>query len=145
MALHDLLAVLSGAVIGLLSGLIGVGGGVLLVPLMVLGFGFHQHLAQGTSLAAILPTSVVGALTHGRRGDVDLRAAALMGGVGAVAAGVGAVVALHLREDWLARAFGLFLLFSAYRLWPRSAAAPAAGPEPLAPGPPDPPAPGPGG
>ena len=62
----DVLAVLSGLVVGVLSGLIGIGGGVLLVPIMVLGFGFGQHLAQGTSLAAILPSSLVGAYLGAR-------------------------------------------------------------------------------
>jgi uncharacterized membrane protein YfcA len=117
----DALAVLTGFLVGVLSGLIGVGGGVLFVPIMVIGFRFSQHLAQGTSLAAILPTSIVGAATHYRAGNLELRPALLMGLIGAVAAVAGGLIAVRLlHADLLARIFGLFLLFSAYRLWPKS-------------------------
>ena len=115
----DLLAVLSGLVVGVLSGLIGIGGGVLLVPIMVLGFGFGQHVAQGTSLAAILPTSIVAAVTHHRQRNLRLRLSLVMGGAGALTAIGFGVLALRLHPGLLARLFGLFLLFSAYRLWPR--------------------------
>lgn len=117
--ISDVLAVLSGLVVGVLSGLIGVGGGILLVPIMVLGFGFGQHLAQGTSLAAVLPTSAVGAVTHHRRGHLNLTPALVMGMVGAVTAVASSFAAQFIDPGILARLFGLFLLFSAYRLWPR--------------------------
>jgi len=116
--LRDVLAVLGGFVIGVASGIVGIGGGVLMVPLMVVGFGFGQHLAQGTSLVAIIPTALVGAITHGRRGNVVWRAAGLMALTGAVGAVVGAFVALSLPTTLLGRLFGAFLLFSAWRLWP---------------------------
>ena len=125
----DALAVLTGFLVGVLSGLIGVGGGVLFVPIMVIGFRFSQHLAQGTSLAAILPTSIVGAATHYRAGNLELRPALLMGSIGAVAAVVGGLIAVRLlHADLLARIFGLFLLFSAYRLWPKRRKTKAAAP-----------------
>lgn len=117
--MRDLLTVATGLLVGVASGILGVGGGILLVPAMTLGFGISQHVAQGTSLAAIIPTSVVGAVTHDRRGNV-LRRAALYMGVGATAGAVlGAVVALHLPREVLTRAFGVLLLFAAFRLWPR--------------------------
>lgn len=117
---RDVLAVLGGLVVGLASGVIGIGGGVLLVPMMVLGFGFSQHLAQGTSLVAIIPTAIVGAATHYRRGHLLWRPALAMGGAGAAGAIVGAFVAISLPQSLLARIFGAFLLFSAWRLWPRA-------------------------
>jgi uncharacterized protein len=116
---HDLLLTLSGFAVGVLSGIMGVGGGVLLVPIMTLGFGLSQHLAQGTSLAAIIPTSIVGAATHQRRRNVVAPAALWMGAGGVLGAAIGAAIALHLPRDVLARVFGAFLLFSAYRMWPR--------------------------
>ena len=117
--MRDLLTVATGLLVGVASGILGVGGGILLVPAMTLGFGISQHVAQGTSLAAIIPTSVVGAVTHDRRGNV-LRRAALFMAIGATAGAVlGAVVALHLPREVLARAFGVLLLFAASRLWPR--------------------------
>lgn len=111
------LAVLGGFVVGILSGLMGVGGGIFLVPLMVIGFGFAQHLAQGTSLAAIIPTSIVGAVTHDRMGNVDRRAALWLA-LGGLAGSVGgALVAVQLPRALLVRVFGAFLLYSAYRIW----------------------------
>ena len=117
--IRDAAAVLCGFLVGVISGLIGIGGGTLLVPIMVIGFGFGQHLAQGTSLAAILPTSVVGAATHLREGNLALRPALLMGGVGALLALVFGLLAQAINPGLLARLFGVFLLFAAFRLWPR--------------------------
>lgn len=116
----DALAVLSGLLIGALSGLIGIGGGVLLVPLLVIGFGFSQQVAQGTSLAALIPTSIVGAVTHLRQGNLDVRAGVAMGLAGMVGAAGAALLAQHLHGKILERLFGLLLLFAAYRLWRRS-------------------------
>lgn len=115
----DLLAAMTGLLVGVLSGLIGVGGGVLLVPLLVIGFGFAQHTAQGTSLAALIPTSLVGAVTHQRHGNTNLRAALTMGLAGMLSAVVGALIAQRLHPMILERLFGLLLLFAAYRLWRR--------------------------
>lgn len=113
-----LLITLSGFVIGVLSGLTGVGGGVFLVPTMVLGFGIAQRVAQGTSLVAILPTAAVGALTHYRHGNVDLRSAAWIASAGIPASLIGAALALWLPERILLGLFGLFLVFAAVRTWP---------------------------
>ena len=110
---------LAGLLIGFLSGLTGVGGGVFLVPTMVIAFGLTQRVAQGTSLVAILPTAVVGAITHYRHGNVEVRPAAWIASAGVPAALIGAALALWLPERILLGLFGLFLLFAAYRTWPR--------------------------
>jgi uncharacterized membrane protein YfcA len=110
------LAVLSGLLVGTLSGLIGIGGGVVLVPLLVIGFGFGQHVAQGTSLAAMIPAAIVGAATHYRRGNVAIRAGVVMGGTGMAGAAMAAFAAQHVSAQLLERLFGVFLLFAAYRL-----------------------------
>lgn len=119
-AVHALLIALCGLAIGVLSGLTGVGGGIFLVPTMVIGFGMGQHLAQGTSLLAILPTAAVGAATHFRRGNVDVRAGAWIGVAGVPAALLGASLALGLPQGVLAGLFGAFLLLAASRMWPRA-------------------------
>ena len=119
MILHDGLVILTGFVVGAVSGVIGVGGGIFLVPIMVLGFRFDQQVAQGTSLAAILPSSFTGGATHASQGNVLWRPALLMAAGGVVGAAIGAGMALHLPREVLGRGFGLFLLFSAYRMWPR--------------------------
>src|ERR1700680_2057719 len=69
------LIAMTGLVIGIMSGLTGVGGGILIVPALVLGFGIGQRVAQGTSLLAVLPTAAIGAATHFRLGHVDVRSA----------------------------------------------------------------------
>jgi len=116
--IRDALIVLAGVFVGALSGSMGIGGGTAMVPMMVLGFGFSETLAQGTSLAAIVPISAVGAYTHFRRGNVLVRPAIWMGLVGAPLAAAGAFAAQQIPGSLLGRLFGLFLLFSAYRLWP---------------------------
>jgi uncharacterized membrane protein YfcA len=110
-----------GVVVGIASGLTGVGGGTLIVPLLSLGFGIGQRVAQGTSLVAILPTSAIGAITHFRNGNVDVRAAAWMGAAGVPAALAGSALALWLPQRALGGIFGLFLLVAATRIWPRRA------------------------
>jgi uncharacterized membrane protein YfcA len=113
------LIVASGLLIGTLSGITGVGGGIFLVPTLVIGFGLGHHLAQGTSLVAILPTAAVGAITHYRQAHVDVRGAAWIGLAGVPTALAGAAVALALPQAVLAVLFGLLLLFAASRVWPR--------------------------
>ena len=63
----------AGAATGFLSGMMGVGGGTIMVPVMVLLTGFSQHLAQGTSLLVMIPTGAMGAFTHWRMGNVNLK------------------------------------------------------------------------
>jgi uncharacterized membrane protein YfcA len=60
-----------GFVVGWLSGLLGVGGGTILVPILVLGFGLAQHLAQGVSLVMVVPTAIAGAWSHKKLGQVE--------------------------------------------------------------------------
>ena len=112
----DVFAIVGGFAAGILSGLIGIGGGLLFVPIMTIGFGIAQPVAQGTSLLAVIPTAIVGGVTHIRQGNVLLHAALWMGGGGVVGGVIGALVAVEVPEKLLARAFGLFLLFSGYRL-----------------------------
>jgi len=83
---------------------------------MTIGFGLSQAVAQGTSLVAIIPTAIVGGVTHLRQGNVLLRPALWMGGGGVVGAVIGALVAVEVPGPILARFWGAFLVFSAYRL-----------------------------
>jgi uncharacterized membrane protein YfcA len=112
----DVAAIGGGLVAGFLSGTIGIGGGLAFVPIMTIGFRMAQPLAQGTSLAAIIPTALVGGITHVRQGNVRRDAAIWMGGGGVVGAVIGAVIAVELPSSFLARLFGVFLVFSAYRI-----------------------------
>ena len=67
------LLLVSGMLAGLLSGIMGGGGGIVMVPVLVLVLGFDQHLAQGTSLLVMVPAAGVGAWTHKRMGNVETR------------------------------------------------------------------------
>jgi len=97
--------------IGVLSGLFGVGGGVLLVPLLVLGLGFEQHIAQGTSLVALVPpTGLLAFLNYARAGEVDWKVGLLiMPGIflGGLAGGR---IALRLPSGEMRRVFAFLLL-----------------------------------
>ena len=107
--------VLGGAV-GLLSGFMGVGGGVIAVPALTLLFGMSQQMAQGTSLALILVTAPFGAMEHDRHGNVArplLPGLALGALVGAPLASVGAQ---HVPQTMLARGFAVFLLANVARM-----------------------------
>jgi len=112
----DALLILGGLGAGFLSGTIGIGGGLLFVPTMTVGFRISQAVAQGTSLVAIVPTAIVGGVTHIREGNVLLGPAMWMGGGGVGGAVIGALVAVEVPGPILARIWGAFLVLSAYRL-----------------------------
>jgi len=85
-----------GLVAGLASGLLGIGGGVIIIPVLVIGFGLSQHLAQGTSLAAIVPTGLSGAVTHHRLGHLHRRIVVALTAGGVAGAVGGSLVANHI-------------------------------------------------
>jgi uncharacterized protein len=107
---------LLGLAAGTLSALMGVGGGVILVPALVLGFGFTQHAAEGTSLLVIIPTAVMGALRHARHGYTDWRLGLLVGAGGLAGGQLGARGALALDAERLTVLFGAFLLIMGVQL-----------------------------
>ena len=121
-------AMVLGFVVGILAGAVGVGGGGVTVPVMVLALGIDQATAQGTSLMAILPTAASGAWEHMRHGTLGMRTSAILGAAGAVGALIGAVGALHLEPRRLRQVFATYLLLvaaqtlrSALRSDPRAA------------------------
>lgn len=99
-----------GAAAGLLSGLLGVGGGILLVPALVLLVSFGQHRAQATSLAAILPIAIVGAAVFGQADSVDFLAAAVLAVGSLVGVQLGACVMHRLSPERLSLIFAMFLI-----------------------------------
>ena len=108
--------VLIGLVAGFLAGLLGIGGGVLMVPAMALVLGFDQHVAQGTSLLVIIPAALTGSFAHYRRGRLVLRDAITLAAGGVIGAVVGSVFALSLEDELLRRLFAGFLLIVAIRI-----------------------------
>jgi uncharacterized protein len=105
-----------GVVVGVTSGLLGVGGGTLIVPFLTLAVGFSQHSAEATSLLVILPTAVVGSLALRRRGVGDLGLALRFGVFGAIGSVVGALLALALPASTLRLVFAVFVGLVGLRL-----------------------------
>jgi uncharacterized protein len=101
---------------GVAAGLLGVGGGILIVPFLTLALGLSQHAAEATSLVVVLPTAVVASLELRRRGVGNLWAALRFGTVGAIAAVVGALLALLLPASALKIVFAVLLGLVGLRL-----------------------------
>jgi uncharacterized protein len=129
-----LIVLLLGLVVGVLVGLLGIGGGVVLVPALVYLFHMDQHMAQGTSLLILLPPVGLGALReYWKRGQVDLRAGILCA-LGMLAGGyLGGLIAVPMASRNLKGLFGCFLMLAALLLWrkpqPQNLAAASAGQE----------------
>lgn len=108
-----LLVIVSGLLIGLISGLTGIGGGTMLVPLFVYAYKMNMYQAVGTSLAVIGPLSLVGAFSHHTQGNVQWQSAVAV----ALAAMVGVFVAGQIIQfipvPILKKGFGIFLLIVA--------------------------------
>ncbi|KAM9865104.1 hypothetical protein ACIFOC_01630 [Leucobacter aridicollis] len=106
-----------GAITGILSGLFGIGGGVVLVPLLTIFLGYQQRLAAGTSVAAILPAAVVGGIGYAVQGNVDWIAAILLAVGIVVGAQIGSYLLAKVPTGFLRWLFMVFLLAVVVSLW----------------------------
>lgn len=110
--------VLLGLVVGVFSGLFGVGGGIIMIPFLVLIAGFTQHMAQGISLAVMVPTALVGVASYMKQGNLNLWVALAMA-VGSIpAAHFSADLAQRLPQATLRTLFALFMVAVATRIMP---------------------------
>lgn len=109
-------AVLVGLLSGTLAGLLGVGGGIVMVPAMIIAFGIPAAVAKGTSLAVIIPTSVVGTQRNVRNRNSDLRAAAAVGLAGVVSAFAASKISIGLDEQLSNRLFAALIAVVAVRM-----------------------------
>ena len=105
-----------GVAVGALSAAFGIGGGLFMVPVLVLAYGLDQHAAQGTSLAVIVPTAVAGAIAHHRRGFVDWIVVAYMALGGMAGVYLGARLALATEAETLQNIFGFVVIVAGIRL-----------------------------
>lgn len=109
---------LLGVGVGVFSSLFGVGGGIIMVPVLGLLFAFSQHMAQGTSLAVMFPTALVGALGYLKEGNVNLGVAAALA-IGSIPAAVYASArAQNVPQASLKSMFALFMVVAAVRIMP---------------------------
>jgi uncharacterized membrane protein YfcA len=104
-----------GALSGTMAGLLGIGGGVIMVPALVVLLGVPPVVAKGTSVAVIIPTAVVGTWRNVSRGNTDLRVGMVMGLCGMVSAVLGGVVADRMSDDVSNALFALLLVVVAIR------------------------------
>lgn len=111
--LEILALLLIGFIGGFAGGLLGIGGGAIYIPAMVLLLGEDQHLAQGASLAAIIATAVVGSVAHFRRDNIDVRTVLWVAPVAATTAFGAALLADTLDATTLRRVFAVVGLYFA--------------------------------
>jgi uncharacterized protein len=102
---------------GILSGLVGVGGGIIIVPALVFFLGFSQHQAQGTSLGLLLlPVGILAVLNYYKQGYIDIRVIAIMS-IAFVAGGwLGSKLSLALPEVLIKRIFAIILFYAAFKM-----------------------------
>jgi uncharacterized protein len=106
-----------GLAAGVLSGLLGIGGAVLIIPALVYWFKYSQHQAQGTSLATLLlPIGFLAAWRYYQAGHVNITAALVMAAAFLIGGLFGAQIAERLSAIWLQRMFGVLLLAIAARM-----------------------------
>ena len=112
------LYLLLGLVTGMLSGVIGIGGGIVIVPLLVWLAGMSQHRAQGTSLAVLLvPAGIFAVIEYYKKGNIDIKVAALLA-VGFLIGGYfGGRFAQHIPDYWLRRIFATVLVIVGVRMF----------------------------
>jgi len=113
-----LLYLLLGLAAGVLSGLVGIGGGTIIIPALIFMFGFTQHKAQGTTLALMVPPiGILAAWTYYKQGFVDVKAAVFivlgffLGGL------LGARVAVGIPDAVLRKVFAVYLLIVAMQMF----------------------------
>ncbi len=105
--------VVIGVLTGTLAGLLGIGGGVIMVPVMVVILGMAPVVAKGTSVAVIVPTAIMGTIRNRTKNNADIRVAAIVGGFGAASAVVGGTIADRLSEHLSNIMFAGLLVFVA--------------------------------
>ena len=111
------LLIVVGLAAGILSGLVGVGGGIIIVPALVFFLGFTQLQAQGTSLGLLLlPVGIFAVINYYKAGHIDLKVVAIMS-LAFVAGGfIGSKLALRIDQEIIKKIFAVLLFYTAFRL-----------------------------
>jgi len=108
---------LLGLLTGIFSGLLGIGGAIIIIPCLVLLFGLSQHMAQGTTLALMVPPiGLLAAWTYYKAGFVDLKIAGLICLGFFIGGFIGAKYATQISDDMLRRMFGAVLLIASLKM-----------------------------
>ncbi len=109
--------ILTGLAAGMLGGMVGVGGGIIIVPCLVYFLAFSQHQAQGTSLALMLfPVGVLGVINYYKRGYVDFRYAGILAIGFIIGSYVGSKFSLSLPEQNVKKIFAIIMIVVAVKM-----------------------------
>jgi uncharacterized membrane protein YfcA len=112
-----LILILIGLFAGMLSGLIGVGGGIIIVPCLIYFLGFNQYEAQGTSLGLLLlPIGILAVINYYHKGYIDVKYVAIMAVSFILGGWLGSKVSLVLSEDALRKIFAVILFYTAFKM-----------------------------
>src|SRR5512136_2135381 len=109
-------AIAVGLAAGLFGGFFGVGGGIIIVPMLILWLKVDPKIAVGTSLAVIVPTAIMAAWRHHLLGNVNWHVVGLMMIGSVVGAYAGATLTTHVGGDWLRRLFAVVMIATAVRM-----------------------------
>lgn len=112
-----LLLIIIGLAAGVLSGMVGVGGGIIVVPALVIFLGFSQHQAQGTSLGLLLlPVGILAVMNYYNKGYIDIKVVAIMSIAFVLGGWLGSKLSLSLPQDIVKKIFAIVLLYTAFRM-----------------------------
>jgi len=116
--MNELIIILAiGMAAGFLSGSMGVGGGVIIVPALIFFMGFSLHQAQGTSLALMtIPVMIVAASNFYKEGFIEIKVALLLAVTFVVGGYIGSKFSIMMPEKIMKKAFGVFMLFVALKM-----------------------------
>lgn len=112
-----LLLIVVGLAAGVLSGMVGVGGGIIVVPALVIFLGFSQHQAQGTSLGLLLlPVGILAVMNYYNKGFIDIKVVAIMSIAFILGGWLGSKLSLSLPQDTVKKIFAIVLFYTAFRM-----------------------------
>ncbi|HEV8272419.1 MAG TPA: sulfite exporter TauE/SafE family protein [Chitinophagaceae bacterium] len=112
-----LLLIIVGLAAGILSGMVGVGGGIIVVPALVIFLGFSQHQAQGTSLGLLLlPVGILAVMNYYNKGYIDIKVVAIMSIAFVFGGWLGSKLSLSLPQDTVKKIFAIVLFYTAFRM-----------------------------
>lgn len=112
-----LLLIVIGIITGVMAGMLGIGGAVIMIPSLVFLMGFSQHMAQGTSLAVMLPPiGIIAAYNYYKAGQVNLKFALILAAAFIVGSYFGSKLALNLPQNILKKSFAILMILIALKM-----------------------------
>jgi len=112
-----IILIILGIITGFLAGMLGIGGGLIVIPGLVMVMGMSQQAAQGTSLAMMLPPiGVIAAYNYYKAGHVDIKIALMLAVMFIIGSYFGSKIAVKMSQELLKKIFGVFLLLVAIKM-----------------------------